>query len=338
METSIGQVRAVIAKEEMAQCVRQRSISRLSSVNMLLIKIMEVLELKPENDDGLTDLQLRYRQALLPEVGRDDERKDKKQKFAKLGVNDVYTINARLRTLLVGAAPSPPPNPPVRLSHRRLVTAAFLAVVQVIMSREYYNSGKEVKVAFDGYEALRLALKSVEGKNRYVPRGRVDAAPCARCLLSTVMASHHTLCAQQTAMVPFAQVLATRLGRDPQGRAKQRNEAHDESPALGRRRLLHHGRPRRSPRRERRAGGVRGADQNVPQAADDRHGRQRHVDLPPLFPRRGVPGDAVHGGRGRARRVERPPGHSVRATGVSVRELPRPAGPHDEVHESLDQA
>ena len=181
METSIGQVRAAIAKEEMAQSVRQRSISRLSSVNMLLIKIMEVLELKPENDDGLTDLQLRYRQALLPEVGRDDERKDKKQKFAKLGVNDVYTINARLRTLLVGAPPNP--NPPVRLSHRRLVTAAFLAVVQVIMSREYYNSGKEVKVAFDGYEALRLALKSVEGKNRYVPRGRVDGAPCARCYL-----------------------------------------------------------------------------------------------------------------------------------------------------------
>ena len=125
----------MLGLEEAEAAARQRSINSLASVNMMLINTMESLELQPESDEGLTDVMLRYRQSLLPEISKAKADMGKKKK-ARLGFNDVYTINQRLRTNLI------------------------------IMSREYFKSGKEVNVAFEGYESLRQELKTLEAKNR----------------------------------------------------------------------------------------------------------------------------------------------------------------------------
>ena len=135
VEKDVHEVKIMLGLEEAEAAARQRSINSLASVNMMLINTMESLELQPESDEGLTDVMLRYRQSLLPEISKAKADMGKKKK-ARLGFNDVYTINQRLRTNLI------------------------------IMSREYFKSGKEVNVAFEGYESLRQELKTLEAKNR----------------------------------------------------------------------------------------------------------------------------------------------------------------------------
>ena len=135
VERDIHDVKILLGFAEAEAAARQRNINSLASVNMMLINTMESLELQPESDEGLTDLMLRYRQSLLPDISKTKADMGKKKK-ARLGFNDVYTINQRLRTNLI------------------------------IMSREYFKSGKEVNVAYEGYEALRQELKTVEAKNR----------------------------------------------------------------------------------------------------------------------------------------------------------------------------
>ena len=134
-ERDIQKVKILLVSEEAQAAARQRHINSLSSVNMMLINTMESLELQPESDEGLSETMLRYRQALLPDISKTKADMGKKKK-ARLGFNDVYTINQRLRINLI------------------------------IMSREYFKSGKEVHVAYEGYEALRQDLKTVEAKNR----------------------------------------------------------------------------------------------------------------------------------------------------------------------------
>ena len=135
VERDIQKVKILLVSEEAQAAARQRHINSLSSVNMMLINTMESLELQPESDEGLSETMLRYRQALLPDISKTKADMGKKKK-ARLGFNDVYTINQRLRINLI------------------------------IMSREYFKSGKEVHVAYEGYEALRQDLKTVEAKNR----------------------------------------------------------------------------------------------------------------------------------------------------------------------------
>ena len=55
-------------ENESRNSTRQRAISKFSNVNMMLITSLQALELKPENNDGLSDLMLRYRASLLPEL------------------------------------------------------------------------------------------------------------------------------------------------------------------------------------------------------------------------------------------------------------------------------
>lgn len=135
MRHNTEDIKEQIKKLEGDACLRQRNITKVASINMMLINTMESLQLQPDSDEGLTDIMLRYRAALLPEI-HDRRDQDDKKTFAKLGVNDVYSINSRIRTCLV------------------------------IMSREYFKSGKEVKVACEGYEALRVELKALEARNR----------------------------------------------------------------------------------------------------------------------------------------------------------------------------
>jgi hypothetical protein len=127
-----------VEEVEMFQTARRKKIiNSLSTINMMLINILEALELQPESDDGLTETMLKYRAVLLPDMEAAKHSPDGRAK-GKLSKNDVYAINAKLRTMIL------------------------------TMSREYYRSSKQVKNAFTIYEGLRSELRAVEQRNRAV--------------------------------------------------------------------------------------------------------------------------------------------------------------------------
>lgn len=131
MLLNVLRVKQEIEGKDVEAANRQRTIGKLAAINSTLINTIESLELHPANDEGLSEAMLCCREDLLPLVGHPE-----RKKFAKLGVNDVHSINTRLKQLLV------------------------------ILSREYFKSGKEVKVAITNYEEMRTELKHVELQNR----------------------------------------------------------------------------------------------------------------------------------------------------------------------------